>query len=151
MAHAPEVEGGSKMKSLARAAREVLEALGLMSPVRRVLRPLWPAWRAEQAAARLAFAEFLGGTNPACDHSLAEYPDTRRAIVIGYATPSLAMVQTLLLIALRMAGYKVSVGLVSASAASADFYRALGAAEILELKLWQWVQAPLRADACLPM
>jgi hypothetical protein len=72
---------------------------------------------------------------------LAKYPESREAIMVGYAAPPLAILQTPLLLALRMAGYRVHVLLGSAATASARFYRAFGAAEILESEV-----IPVRAD-----
>lgn len=117
--------------TLRRHVFPLLDAMHLLTPVRKFVRPLLPSWRARQRAANEAFAAFLGGVHPRRDFALDDYPATENALVVGYDTPALATFQTPLLLALRMAGYRISVVLGSESSASAGFYFKIGADQIV--------------------
>jgi hypothetical protein len=110
----------------------VLEGLGVDRRVRRAVRPLWPEWRRANRAQEQEFARVLGGRVPAHDYKLDAYPRSRTLLVVGYGQTEMASVQSPVILAARMAGYRVVLTLPAAHFAAASFYRAIGVNEILE-------------------
>jgi SAM-dependent methyltransferase len=114
------------------AAMTGLDAIGAGPPLRRALRPLRPAWRAREADHRAGFEAFLGGADPARQHALDRYPRQGTVLVVGYEAPGMATFQTPFILAARLAGKRVRVLLPTARCAAAEFYRRIGACDILE-------------------
>lgn len=108
------------------------DSIGLGQPIRRTLRPLLPSLRAREAEYRAGFAAFLGGADPARAYALDRYPQGPTVLMMGYSAPAMATLQTPLVMAARLAGRRVAVLLPTARSAAAEFYRSIGANEIVE-------------------
>jgi len=119
-------------KSFRGVLKRIFKSVGLIASIRSVVLPFRPSFRSQQVEARAEFSAFLNGSNPARQLDPASHPYKRSALVVGYANPSFATLQTPLIIALRVAGYRVTVLLDDAKCASADFYLKVGAVEVFD-------------------
>lgn len=109
----------------------VLESMGIDRVVRRVVRPLLPRWRTQNSSDRMEFRRILGGLDPASTFGLDAYAASRSLLIVGYARADLAAMQAPVILAARLAGFRVAVILPAEYFASASFYRSIGASEIV--------------------
>lgn len=107
----------------------------LLTALRRFVRPYRAGWRHDQAALCARYDAIIPPQErPRLIDTAAGLERRKTALLMGFDTPKLAALQFPLLASLRFAGYRVLVLLPDNRGATSDFYRSIGADEILSLE-----------------
>ena len=113
--------------------RYLLACLGLLPLVRLGVRRFNAAWHEHQAQLSRAYSDFLG-QHDASLFAIESNTTRGAALLVGYDNPKLVLLQVPVVLALRLAGFRVVVLAPYATGSTAQFYLKLGADEVIGIE-----------------
>jgi hypothetical protein len=123
------------------AFNNLLVHAGLIRSARRIWRHFNPAWRESQAGLARVYSEFLDHRDASVFGAAVRDDAKGVALIVGYDSPKSVLLQIPIILALKQAGFRVVVLAPSAIGASGQFYRQIGADDVIGV---EDVERPIR-------